>query len=242
MAAPLSLIQEGIETANWQKVCDGYEAMTGNHLDPTLSTTNDEVTMFVAIETIHRICKDFLVKIKPEKQDVVMPIIPKEIKSGVKLLKKVAKPPKKKVAERPLKAEKLEKPSKSPLVEEASDNLVCTTVEEHNKFHIKHGEVKQDVREDGRKEAKKLPFKPGMTNEFVDTGELAVAEKDFDKKVGSKRKPPERRPQAAFVKVKCSRCDGTSEVSLSLAPRRLAGDDEETSYVCNSCISKAVIK
>ena len=107
-----------------------------------------------------------------------------------------------------------------------------------DKFRIEHGEGAQDIREDGKKEARKLPFKRGMKNTFVDDGTLALAEREFDKKV-LPAQPGDRRPPIKFIKAKCGRCNKTEEINPALAPRRLGQDDEPSSYICNGCIAVA---
>lgn len=103
-----------------------------------------------------------------------------------------------------------------------------------DQFKIQHGKAKG-----GKNYCSKMPFTP-EPNQFKDDGRIAANDTTFDKKVTAGLLPSPRKDPVQYVKVKCSKCSNTYEVSRVDAPRKLEEDDENNRYVCNTCISSTV--
>ncbi len=212
MGSPLDVIKDGIKTGDWSRVCQGYNAMTGDNLTPAAGGGG---SWALAIHEIYDKCAALILEPAPKKKVYV----------------KAGKPPKAKGF-----VDNIMPPE--PRLDECVVELPPVE-DDHNKFHVQHSRPGQQVREDGKKEAVKLPFEPGLNNEFCDDGTLAVAEADLDTNYLPKA-PSARRAPVKFVKVKCTRCGKEEEVNPNAAPRRLATEDDNGSYICNSCVSRAI--
>jgi len=232
MATPLDLIRKGIKSANWQLVCDGYTALTGEAIVPHAHAGGSWHALVMELRDKCNSMLEPAEKAYQEREAAKTEAVKPKKKSKAK---EVAH----KLAQRFAENGQLAGAPAGTKLPDLEPEPEPEPEDEYAKFRVQHNEPAQQVREDGKREARKLPFKPGMTNTFVDDGQLAAAESEFDKKVLPKAPSP-RRPPVKMVTLKCSKCDRTEEVNPNAAPRRLSKDDERGSYICNSCIARAV--
>lgn len=206
---PLDIIRNGILAGDMDMVANGYHTLTGAKVSPPPVAPRIKVVHDEGLLTV-------LANIK-------------QICEGAIRQPTVLKIP---------------EPEPPPLRLVTEDALPANTkAKEKNsatdQFRIQHKRPQQNIREDGKKSAIVLPFEPGMKNEFVDDGTLAVpteAHLKFDELALPKQRVSQPRPPIQLIELVCSECGYKETCSNSTA--RLM--DDEYKHICDACIGKRV--
>jgi hypothetical protein len=195
MPSALDLIREGIETANWSAVVDGYFQMTGQDVSAPPAPFRDDGLAAECMNRISEILHGYFNEPVPEHEHGNEQ---EELFS-----------PEQSQAE--LFASTTEEPEPAKPAPAHRDEM---------DFTIEH-KGKPEENAEGRRSTRVQPFKPGP-NTF--TADLPVTDSDrhFVKKVA---KPPVvRRPPVKLVSVTCWKCSKKEQISPKLAPRG-SGDE-----------------
>jgi hypothetical protein len=100
----------------------------------------------------------------------------------------------------------------------------------------------EDDEDENKRYTKAVPFVAPKGNKFKDTGKIAKADIELDKKLQKNIvAPTERREEAKEekkVKVECGQCSRKYTVPVSEAKR--SNGEEDMDFVCTNCIRKKV--
>lgn len=219
MSSPIDLLRRGLQSSNWSLVSQSFKLLTGETiLPPEGDFLSPSAKRF--LEKLSTDINEFLAG--PVYVSAAPPIEDEEEDIDEPVPVNVR---------RESKAEAQPQPP-----HRATDASL-------DKFHHTHGKAADDVREDGKKRAKPVPFEPGSyRNAFVDDGSLAKGDIAIDKKLTNGLEPSERRPEVKLVDATCSKCGKKEEIPAGLASRTVGDDDDGDSgfsYVCNKCIPKS---
>ncbi len=244
-ASPLEMIREGIKSANWELVSEGYQALTGEEIHaPDRKPDDDANDCLEAIRVMLNEYYSFEKDTHPqdqgeesEKEDV--PFEPEQ--EETQHLPAKVRPEKMGWEEEEATAEPVleeHKVSRSPTIEERA-RAAREARGDVQDFHIEHKNIAPQISEKG-KSCKVLPWEKGKVgkNKFQDDKTIAPKEILIDQKLSGKLTPSERRPEVPNVDVKCFRCDKTYSVPPVLVPKRMDATDEAAKYICDSCLRR----
>jgi hypothetical protein len=256
MTSPIELLREGILQGDWQKVCDGFAALTGASLPPPAQKNGAEKILL----TISSLLQEYRGQPEPDSWDEgrANPECGNEShdwgeldekygthnKPGVDVeraaaMKKNRQEAKKEAwEEEELPFEKRGRAAQPPPADEVSIRARQVrdeaTGDPYEQFRVVH---RGPQGEGNKNYCRSETITPGMTNSWKDDRKLAVQEIKDSLRLSKEKAPEPRRDQVTLVKVGCGKCGKEYNVSPIFAPRKIQG--EMTTYVCDVCIRGA---
>jgi hypothetical protein len=222
----IELIRSGILGGEWALVCEGYEGMTGQRLEPPAARMSVAVSVpdsFVA--DLKRHIDEEVAKLRAGPWPEVARALesrPEYPRPGVDYVAQTSD----ELAARHRQVAAAAGPPKA-----------AGPVDEFAKFHVPMGRTQPAAPGNGeRSVSTPLPYDPKeFKNEFQDDGRVASGDIELDRKMTAKMTPTQRRPEAKPVEVVCGKCNRPEKVPPALVPPSLGSAGDVPTYVCNAC-------
>lgn len=239
MASPISLIGQGIAEADWKKVVQGYNRLSGEKLRPPASSSPENLPAKIreAVEAplrdaIRRAISSLGEALEGDDEDGGG-----DAGGGDEEEEEEEEPEGGGPAARP-------KREKQTVEERAAEARAVARGERQapDFTHVHAGKPEQDEHSDLGTACRTEPFPVGkFKNEFDVTEYEGKYAKDArtDRKLTKGVRPSPRRPTPRKVSAVCIDCEQTFKIDPLLAPKRLGQaneSDSTSSFVCDGCL------